>query len=101
MLHNTKDACDERIIMKGSAKGPHRLPKNKRGDLLHEWKGRILKFKLGKKGWLAKVQHVYMAKDMLLPPSTNKDRYLCIVSLFFVSLIFYLFHIHFGWLVFP
>ena len=48
VLHNTKDAGDDWlpyaynlndwIIMKGSAKGPHRLPKNKRGDLLHEWK---------------------------------------------------------------
>lgn len=61
------------IVMRGSAKGPHKLPKSKRGDLLHEWKGRIMKFKLGKKGLLAKVQHIYMGKDMRLPPSSNQS----------------------------
>ena len=82
MFHNTKDAFDDWlpctyslndwIIMKEFAKGPHRLPKNKRCDLLHEWKGCILKFTLGKKEWLAKVRHVYMAKDMLFHVSTNQ-----------------------------
>ena len=49
-----------------SCKGPHRVKRRKRDQVENHWKGRILAFKVADNGWLAKVQHVYLVRDLVL-----------------------------------
>ena len=75
VFHNSKDNgvweplhfhVNDWVTMLPSCKGAHRVKRNKRGDVKNHWKGRITAFKVTDQGWLAKVQHVYSAKDMVL-----------------------------------
>lgn len=55
------------IYMQPSGKGIHRVAKRKRNNQDHHWKGRIQEFKIDDHGeYLAKVQHVYTRRDILL-----------------------------------
>lgn len=76
-LHNLKEDgiwkpltfhVNDWVTMLPSCKGEHRVKRQKQDEVKYHWKGRIISFKVTEKGWLAKVQHVYMAKDMFLHP---------------------------------
>lgn len=54
------------VTMLPSCRGAHRVKRTKREDVSNHWKGRILAFRVTYSGWQAKVQHVYLAKDMVL-----------------------------------
>ena len=66
------------VTMLPSCKGAHRVKRNKQGDVKNHWKGRISAFKVTEQGWLAKVQHIYSPKDMVLnnaPPLHSYCKY--------------------------
>ena len=54
------------VTMLPSCRGAHRVKRSKQGDVKNHWKGRIIEFKVTNQGWLAKIQHVYSTKDMVL-----------------------------------
>lgn len=55
------------VYMQPSGKGIHRVAKRKRDNKEHHWRGRIHEFKVDCNGdYLARVQHVYMRRDILL-----------------------------------
>ena len=55
--------------MQPSTIGPHKASKKDRGNKLKHWKGCILGFLNTCQGIKARVQHVYMARDLCLEPS--------------------------------
>lgn len=60
------------VLMKPSHTGPHKVKRKNRNLPQYQWKGRIMEFKVGSDGqWLAKVQHVYTAKEMKLEVSLH------------------------------
>lgn len=75
-FHNTREdgvwkpmsfRVNDWVTMLPSCKGAHRVKRTKQNEVKSHWKGRVLAFKVTDNGWLAKVlQHVYMAKDMVL-----------------------------------
>lgn len=80
VLHNSKEDgvwkplifhVNDWVTMLPSCKGAHRVKRTKRGDVKNHWKGRIIAFKVTERGWLAKVQHVYLPKDMVLEDAQN------------------------------
>ena len=80
VFHNSKEDgvwkplifhVNDWVTMLPSCKGAHRVKRTKRGEVKNHWKGRILAFKVAQQGWLAKVQHVYSPKDMLLDSAQN------------------------------
>lgn len=77
VFHNIKEdeawkplsfSVNDWVTMLPSCKGAHKVKRTKRQDIKNHWKGRIVAFKVTEHGWLVKVQHVYLAKDMILDP---------------------------------
>ena len=73
------------VTMLPSCKGAHRVKRIKRDQVKHHWKGRILAFKVIANGWYAKVQHVYMTKDMMLNREQHHDLHSHCELLFFAN----------------
>lgn len=80
VFHNSKEDgvwkplsfhVNDWVTMLPSCKGAHRVKRTKRGEVKNHWKGRIIGFKVVEQGWLAKVQHVYSPKDLVLDSTQN------------------------------